>query len=84
MKIKLDINATPKELRAFFGMPDFEPLQKEWLVYLREKMKQGMENFDPAALLSNPAGSFKMFEEMQKAFWQQYAMRAGEKTGEGA
>jgi hypothetical protein len=81
MKIKLDINATPKELRAFFGMPDFEPLQKEWLIYLREKMKQGMENFDPATLLSNPAGSFKMFEEMQKAFWQQYGQQhASEKS----
>jgi hypothetical protein len=29
MRIKFDIDATPQELRTFFGLPDVEGLQHE-------------------------------------------------------
>ena len=37
MKIKFDIEATPQELRSFFGLPDIESLQQEMLDRLREQ-----------------------------------------------
>jgi hypothetical protein len=29
MKIKLDIDCTPEEMRAFFGLPDVKPMQEK-------------------------------------------------------
>jgi len=31
MKITLDIDCTPEELRSFFGLPDVRPMQEEQL-----------------------------------------------------
>ena len=73
MKIKLDIDATPQELRSFFGLPDMEPLQQQWLEHMREKMLQGMDSMDPSKLLLNPGEQFKAFEAIQKAFWQSFS-----------
>ena len=33
MKITFDIDATPQELRTFFGLPHIEPLQNEMKNY---------------------------------------------------
>lgn len=70
MKIKFDIDATPQELRSFFGLPDIEPLQQEMLAMIREKMQQGAAGFDPATLMQPfmPA-HMQSLEAMQKAFW---------------
>jgi len=51
MKIHFDIDATPSELREFLGLPDVRPLQEEMLDKMREKMLQGVNTFDPQALL---------------------------------
>ncbi len=72
MKIKLDIDATPQELRSFFGLPDMEPLQQQWLEHMREKMLEGMDSMDPSKLLLNSGEQFKAFEAIQKAFWQSF------------
>ena len=72
MKINLDIDATPQELRSFFGLPDIEPLQQQWLEKMREKMLQGMDSMDPAKLLMGSGDQFKAFEALQKAFWQSF------------
>ncbi|MBS3960338.1 MAG: hypothetical protein KGZ61_00665 [Sandarakinorhabdus sp.] len=36
MKIEFEIEATPQEIRAFFGLPDLAPLHEAWV----ERMKQ--------------------------------------------
>ena len=51
MNIKFDVDATPEELRRFFGLPDVHPLQQEMLDKIREKMLAGMDGFDPATLM---------------------------------
>lgn len=70
MKIRFDIEATPQELRTFFGLPDVETLQQEMLQAVRERMLQGAAGFDPAALLKPflPA-HLQSIETLQKAFW---------------
>lgn len=76
MKINIQIDCTPQEMRTFFGLPDLEPLQREWLTQVQERMKKGMEALDPATLmLLNPAfgEQMKLFEAMQKNFWQAFS-----------
>ena len=50
MKIKLDIDCTPEEARAFFGLPDVAPLQEAVLRELQERMLKNVRLMDPEAL----------------------------------
>jgi hypothetical protein len=70
MKIKLDIDCTPEEARAFMGLPDVRPLQDEMMGLLRERMMKAAQAMDPEALLRTwmPGGA-QGFEALQKAFW---------------
>lgn len=71
MKIHFDIEATPQELRNFFGLPDLEPLQNEILDAVRKNMLTGMEGFDPASLMKPFLPEhLQMFTALQKVFWQ--------------
>ena len=71
MKIKFDIEATPQELRTFFGLPDVEPLQQEMMNIIRKNMSAGMEGFDPSILLKPWLPThLQSVDFIQKAFWQ--------------
>jgi hypothetical protein len=79
MKINVHIDATPEEMRTFFGLPDVGPLQRQWLAQLEAGMKTGMVALDPATtkLVSSAfAEQIKMFDAMQKGFWQAFASPA--------
>ena len=80
MKVKFDIDATPEELRRFFGLPDIEPLQKEMLEKLREQLLSGNEELDLTKLM-NPLlpEHLRSMESMQKAFWQAFSEDSEEK-----
>ena len=73
MKITIDIDCTPEEARAFFGLPDVAPLQAEMMRTIQERMMKTLTTMDPEALLKIwlPAGTPSL-EQMQKAFWQQF------------
>jgi len=73
MKIKLDIDATPQELRTFFGLPDVEPLQQEMMEQLRKRMQEGMERYDPATLLKPLLPEhMRTLESLQESFWKSF------------
>jgi len=70
MKIKFDIDATPQELRTFFGLPDVETLQKEMMEQIREKMLDGAEGFDPLSLMKPLMPEhLQSMTALQKSFW---------------
>ena len=73
MKIKLDIEATPAELRAFFGLPDLEPMQREILDKVRSQMLASMDSLDPATLMKTflPV-QMQSMEAMQRFFWDAF------------
>lgn len=83
MKINVDVDATPEELRVFFGLPDIKPLQDEMLEVVRQRMREGVEGYDPMALLKPmmAQGGMQGFENMQKFFWD--AFRQGMEGGMG-
>jgi hypothetical protein len=74
VKIKIDIDCTPAEARAFLGLPDVGPLQAEILAALRERMTKSLETMDPEKLMKLwLGGGAQGLEQWQKAFWEQFA-----------
>ena len=67
MKIKLDIDCTPDEMREFFGLPEIKPLQEELLKEVRERLSANLKAMDPEAMLKTwlPA-TLKGFEQLRR------------------
>ena len=80
MKIKLDIDCTPEELRGFFGLPDVKPMQEELMQEVAERLRANVHALDPETMLKTwlPAG-LKGFEQLQEMFLNQMAGRPGGK-----
>lgn len=72
MKVNIEIDCTPQEARAFFGLPDLGPVQEAVLAQLKERMSKALADMDPEAMLKAwmPLGVQGM-EQMQK-FWEQF------------
>ena len=81
MKISLDIDCTPEELREFFGLPEVKPLQEQLLKEVEERMRANLKGLDAETMLKTwlPAG-LKGFEQLQEMFLNQMSGRgAGKK-----
>jgi hypothetical protein len=76
MKISLDIDCTPEELRGFFGLPDVKPMQEQLLKEVEERMRANLKALDPETMLKSwlPAG-LKGFEQLQEMLLNQMAGR---------
>jgi len=74
MKIKLDVDCTPEEVRQFFGLPEVKPLQEELLKEVQERLRANIKAMDPEAMLKTwlPA-TLKGFEQLQEMFLAQMA-----------
>jgi hypothetical protein len=72
MKIKLDIDCTPEEVRQFFGLPEVKPLQEELLKEVQERLRTSIKAMDPEAMLKTwlPT-TLKGFEQLQEMFLAQ-------------
>ncbi len=73
MKISVEIDATPHEVREFFGLPDVQSLQTDILDRIREDMTKGVSGLDAFNLMKPyfPA-HLQSMESMQKAFWNAF------------
>jgi hypothetical protein len=78
MKLHFDVECTPEEARAFFGLPDVQPMQQALLKDVEERIRQAMQAADPEALFKTwfPAGA-QGFEQLQKMFWAQMGAAGG-------
>jgi Family of unknown function (DUF6489) len=78
MKISLDIDCTPEELRGFFGLPDVKPMQETLLKEVEERLRANLQALDPQTMLNTwlPAG-LKGFEQLQETFLNQMGQRPG-------
>jgi hypothetical protein len=76
MKIKLDIDCTPEEMRAFFGLPDVKPMQEKLLQELQQRLSAALPAMDPETMLKTwlPA-TLKGFEQLQEMFLGQMGQR---------
>ncbi len=83
MKIKFDIDATPQELRTFFGLPDVESIQKEMLEQIRKKMLDGDEGFDPISLMKTLLPEhMQSMGVLQKRFWDSFTKSSNKEENE--
>ena len=74
MKIKIDIDCTPGEARAFLGLPDVAPMQEALLAEIQERMREAMAGAEPQSLMqywmpTAMAAGTQGWDALQKAFW---------------
>lgn len=76
MKITVDIDCTPEEMRAFFGLPDVKPMQERLLKEMQDRLSAALPSMDPEAMLKTwlPA-TMKGFEQIQEMFLAQMGAR---------
>lgn len=75
MKVTVDIDCTPEELRTFFGLPDVQPMQQAMMKEIEDRMKANLAamDLDPETMINTwlPQG-MQSWDQMQKAFWGQF------------
>jgi hypothetical protein len=69
MKINVEVDITAEEMRKLMGLPDVEAFQQQLLNDVRERMREGVEGYDPLNLFQPYlASSIKGMDMMQKLF----------------
>ena len=51
MKIKVEVDCTPDEARAFMGLPDVKPMQAAVMASLEQQAVRATESFSPESML---------------------------------
>ncbi|NNU15729.1 hypothetical protein HK107_05275 [Parvularcula sp. ZS-1/3] len=79
MKISIDIDCTPAEARAFFGLPDLTAVNEVVTEALKVRVQENIDTLsDPVRFWERAmATSGQSFDAMQAAFGQ--AMKAADK-----
>ena len=80
MKVTVNIDCTPEEARAFFGLPDLRPMQDSMMAEVQKRMEQTIKSMDPETMMKTwlPA-SLEGLEQLQKMFWGQMGHDPGRK-----
>ena len=78
MKVTVEVDCTPAEARAFFGLPDLEPMQTAIMAKVESRMLEEMDRFSPEALMRSwftllPQNA----ERMQEMFASMFRKAAG-------
>jgi hypothetical protein len=70
MKIRIDVDCSPDEARAFFGLPDVAPMQRAMMEEIEKRMRAAVQEMSAEALMKTWGPTvLRGFEEMQRAFW---------------
>jgi len=72
MKIRVEVEVGPKELREFLGLPDVSGLQQDAIEALSKRLASSKDSLDPMALLRGlvPSGMLSVDE------WQRMILKA--------
>ena len=71
MKMTIEIDCTPEELRGFLGLPDVAPLHQAFVDEMQSRMQESLANLDPETMMKAwmPQG-MPGWDELAK-MWQQ-------------
>jgi Tfp pilus assembly PilM family ATPase len=84
MKITIDIDCTPQELRTFLGLPHIEPMQDALIAQMQERLSKYLEAMDPDALMKLwLPGGVQGLAQIQERFWNQLMSGMAGSTGGG-
>lgn len=78
MKVNIEIDCTPAEARAFFGLPDVTPLNEQLVSEMSKRMGENMAAMEPDALMRNWV---TLGGEWQKQFMSLMGQAASGKSG---
>lgn len=53
MKVSIEIDCTPDEVRQFMGLPDVKPMQAAIMAKMEAEMIQAVDRFSPDAMLKS-------------------------------
>jgi hypothetical protein len=82
MKISVDVEMTPEEMRKLFGLPDVEAFQRQLMDDIRERMVSGSEGYDPIKLFQPyVTGTMASWDMFQKMLSHASSMSSGGSTG---
>ena len=83
MKVTVEVDCTPLEARAFFGLPDVQPMQAAMMDRMQDKMMENIDKFSPESIIQS---WFTFDPKMAERFGDMFvnmtglgAMRAKEK-----
>ncbi len=87
MKVRIEMDMTPEEARAFMGLPDVAPLQQQMLEEMKGRMRAAFDAGDPEAMMkawmpfsgASAGGGAEAFQKFQKFFWDSATLAAGKK-----
>lgn len=86
MKVTVDVDITPEEMRKLFGLPDVEAFQQELMEDIRKRMSAGVEGYDPLKLfqpyMSTTLASWDMFQKMLAGVGASAGRAGATETGE--
>ncbi len=87
MKFTINCDCTPEEARAFFGLPDFQPMQEAVLADMQAQMQKNMAAMEPDNLMKmwfpqGAAGGMQAFSDLQRSIWDQM-MGIANQSGSG-
>ncbi len=79
MKFTVNMECSPEEARAFFGLPDVQPMQQAMMKEMQERMMSGIKQMEPDKMMQQwlPM-SMQAFDQFQKMFWS--SMQGGGQT----
>ena len=87
MKVTIEMDMTPEEARAFLGLPDVAPVQKQMLEEMQQRMRAAFDAGDPEGMMkawmplaSGMGGGAEAFGKFQKMMWDS-AAALGKKDG---
>lgn len=73
MKVKIDIDCTPAEARAFFGLPDVTAMNDAMVEEMTKRMQENVASLEPEALMRNWMSFGGQMQDQFAALMQQAA-----------
>ncbi|MCW8885786.1 MAG: DUF6489 family protein [Motiliproteus sp.] len=70
MKITVNLDLTPEEMRKMLGLPDVHDFQNELLQHVREQVEAGAEGYEPMTLLKPFVPGAASVEQFQRLMLQ--------------
>ncbi len=67
MKITVEIDCTPSDVREFIGLPDVKPIQDKWLAEIQKSIMTEAKNLSADQILKSwTAGASTNFDLLSK------------------
>lgn len=77
MKVTINLDVTPEEMRKVLGLPDMQEFQSDLLARVRQQMEAGAEGYDPMSLLKPYMPGAASMEPFQRLMVQMMSAYKG-------